>query len=1027
MKKRLLLQAVALMCAVGSYAYEVGDYIYTPEAKFKVTDANKVINGDFSQSLAVGGWADVNGDEVDTEIWGNAGAVGPNGENARKCLGKTADEGEELTNVWSLSPGSYIISYAIKSEAGTGATSVTAGKDNYIDFFVNIDGSRSKSAKAAEDPYPRSVAETMNFTDQEWKVYTDTVNINVGEYLVFHASNCATGIMLTNFCIQPVAQIYDDRIIRRRLAFAEMLLARPKADFPDEEAREELLDMVEHLNEVLSGEDTTTNIESVQAMNGEMSDLEMAIQNFLELNTAPISTGKAWNTINKTQKAGWIGSWYGQGGRWFHGDGGVAADENAVVNYIQASYDLPNGAFSYLYELPKYDEETEYMFTMDISGYHFTGTASEVRYTPNYDAPLMHVTMKAGAPKDETSALNDIAGQGTYPEESVLNCDVIDTRNYNTYTVFVKVPAGQKKAEFLVDFQLQEDMVDKKLGGRLFLANPHIYQLHTSVVKNDYWNAVNAVIVQQKALADRFSWIADDLAKTKADGFPWGKAALTDSLNKYKSLYEASLAVIDAEGNVVSEELSNIVKTSTDSLKVWEADLLLAVQRLNTSRNAYNNMNAKYTQLQKSVEAGQAIATQFAGKGNATREQALNALLAEGNQMINAAAEVDNETDNEAANAAAAKAVEIDLARVNFHNSTATYANAVEQVIANPNFASDVKGWTLSANDTSKEQYKYTTSADRGTISGTSACVWRGNSVSPNSKFVQTVTIADAGVYEYKASAYAFNESASQDAPMAYFITNDDGVNIDTLYTNSEVKLFFGVDGAADSVRVHSHYGPSTNNHNMTRSAESETVRNGYWCSDYSVVYVKTDNAEETVEFGMSSFGQIDKAGANTYGFGDNQLLFCGSVDAYTTAAKTALQALVDEAQQLIATNENSANGVVVGRLSRVSRRMADAEKALAGEALVQYTNGSSDGVPAVDEQTQLLKNILNTRNYLAETVNDVKVALSIELGISTPQYMPTDAQLAEGVYTISGQRVQNVKNLRPGLYIVAGKKFFVK
>jgi hypothetical protein len=262
---------------------------------------------------------------------------------------------------------------------------------------------------------------------------------------------------------------------------------------------------------------------------------------------------------------------------------------------------------------------------------------------------------------------------------------------------------------------------------------------------------------------------------------------------------------------------------------------------------------------------------------------------------------------------------------------------------------------------------------------------------------------------------------------MAYFITNDDGVNIDTLYTNSEVKMFFGVDGAADSVRVHSHYGPSTNNHNMTRSAESTDVRNGYWSSDYSVVYVKTDNAEETVELGMSSFGQIDKAGANTYGFGDNQLLFCGSVDAYTTAAKAALQALVDEAQQLIATNENSANGVVVGRLSRVSRRMADAEKALAGEALVQYTNGSSDGVPAVDEQTQLLKHILNTRNYLAETVADVKVALGIELGISTPQYMPTEAQLAEGVYTISGQRVQNVKNLRPGLYIVAGKKFFVK
>lgn len=1027
MKKRLLLQAVALMCAVGSYAYEVGEYIYTPEAKFKVTDANKVINGDFSQGIGVGGWADVNGDEVDTEIWANGGAVGPNGENVRKCIGKTADEGEELTNIWSLSPGSYIISYAIKSEAGSGATSVTAGGDNYIDFFVNIDGSRAKGTKADGEAYPRSVAETMNFTDQEWKVYNDTVNINVGEYLVFHATNCATGLMLTNFTIQPVSQIYDDRIIRRRLAFAEMLLARPEADFPDEEAREELLDIVDHINEVLSGEDKTTNIESVQAMNGEMSDLEMAIQNFLDLNTAPISTGKSWNSLSKTQKAGWVGSWYGQGGRWFHGDGGVAADENAAVNYIQASYDLPSGAFSFLYELNKYDEETEYMFCMDISGYHFTGTASDVRYTPNYDAPLMHVTMKAGAPKDYTSKLDAIAGQGTYPEESTLNCDTIDTRNYNTYTVFLKVPAGQTKAEFLVDFQLQEDMVGKKLGGRLFLANPHIYQLHTSVVKNDYWNQVAAVIVQQKALNDRFTYIADDLAKTKADGFPWGKAALTDSLNKYKPLYEASLAVIDAEGNVVSEELSNIAKTSTDSLKVWEADLLLAVQRLNTSRNAYNNLNAKYTQLQTSVANGEEIATKYAGKGNATREQKLNALLAEGKQLIAAAAEVDPETDIEAGNAAAAKAVEIDYARVSFHNSFAVYSNSSEQIIANPNFASNVDGWTLSANDTSKEAFKKGTGADRGTSTGTYAGVWRGQTVSPNSKFVQTVTISDAGVYEYKAVAFAFNETASYDSPMAYFIQNEDGINIDTLYTNSEVKMLFGPDGAPDSVRVHSHYGPSTNNYAMTYSADDATVRNGYWSSPYSVVYIKTQEGEETVEIGMSSFGQIEKAGANTYGFGDNQLLFGGSVDAYTNAAKADLSSLIEQAEQLIATNENSANGTVVGRLGRMSRRLADAKAALAGEALAQYTNGSSDGVAPVDEQTQLLKNILNTRNYLAETINDVQVALGIELGIDTPQYMPTQAQMAQGVYTISGQRVSNVKSLRPGLYIVAGKKFFVK
>ena len=262
---------------------------------------------------------------------------------------------------------------------------------------------------------------------------------------------------------------------------------------------------------------------------------------------------------------------------------------------------------------------------------------------------------------------------------------------------------------------------------------------------------------------------------------------------------------------------------------------------------------------------------------------------------------------------------------------------------------------------------------------------------------------------------------------MAFFVTNEDGINIDTLYTNSELKLFFGSEGVPDSVRIHSHYGPSTNNYGMTRRNDPANLRTGYWCSPYSVVYIKETDGEETVELGMSTMGNIADAGANTFGFSDNQILFGGNVTKYTEDAIAALSALVAQAEQLIAANENSANGTVVGRLSRVSRRLADAKAALAGEALVQYTNGSSEGVAPVDAKTQLLKNILNTRNYLAETIEDVQTAIDIELGIDTPQYMPTQAQMAQGVYTISGQRVSNVKSLRPGLYIVAGKKFFVK
>ena len=47
MKKRLLMQLLVLVCAIGAYASNVGDYIYSPTAKFKITGENLVTNGAF--------------------------------------------------------------------------------------------------------------------------------------------------------------------------------------------------------------------------------------------------------------------------------------------------------------------------------------------------------------------------------------------------------------------------------------------------------------------------------------------------------------------------------------------------------------------------------------------------------------------------------------------------------------------------------------------------------------------------------------------------------------------------------------------------------------------------------------------------------------------------------------------------------------------------------------------------------------------------------------------------------------------
>ena len=67
MKKRLLLQLLALLCVVGVYADD-GNYRYSSTAKYKVTGTNIFVNGDFTANDA--GWTNPSGELFSTDVWG---------------------------------------------------------------------------------------------------------------------------------------------------------------------------------------------------------------------------------------------------------------------------------------------------------------------------------------------------------------------------------------------------------------------------------------------------------------------------------------------------------------------------------------------------------------------------------------------------------------------------------------------------------------------------------------------------------------------------------------------------------------------------------------------------------------------------------------------------------------------------------------------------------------------------------------------------------------------------------------------
>ena len=84
-----------------------------------------------------------------------------------------------------------------------------------------------------------------------------------------------------------------------------------------------------------------------------------------------------------------------------------------------------------------------------------------------------------------------------------------------------------------------------------------------------------------------------------------------------------------------------------------------------------------------------------------------------------------------------------------------------------------------------------------------------------------------------------------------------------------------------------------------------------------------------------------------------------------------------------------------------------------------------------VSENTKTIKNILNARNWLAETIKDANSIINQTDGIYNAQSLPSAEKVAKGVYNIAGVKVadtiEGVKSLQKGIYIVNGKKFFVK
>lgn len=994
MKKRLLLQLVALFCAVAGYAYEAGDYIYTPTSKFKVLGANLFVNGNFANSLT--GWTDAAAGSPDASTWLVAPGIGPNGEAA--VVSQGANEGAALVQAFtSLQPGTYIVTYDIKGENESSSVVVTTGANNYVDFFINLDGSLSKGE--VSEGYPKNVATGDSYNNTEWRTVTDTVTINSGEILVFHAEKVLTGVAMTNFSLHQIKAVYDTRIIERRIAYAEMLAGRPEFSI----GLADILDEIDYAKTAISGEGDE-NPDDEAAMVEVLGYLNDALTKFLDDNSGDILTGEPrWSALGDTRKQNGVTPWSGEGGRWFHGNNGVRG-----AGYDEIGHRLQGGmaaAYASQWYPTKALFSGTYMFSIDVQGYYMSSSSSTggMNYVENWAKPFTGVTVYAG--KDilkSDAAFNETANVVK------VDCGQINNRFYTTYTIFVEAQEGETINFGMTYIPAEDAGSEGKLGSNVMLANPEIRVLGHSNAEVVYIKMVNKIKVQQNALAERLELAKADYEQAQSQGvwfdsessldvpnMPWGREALKDSIQKYQPVYDASLAVINADGVDLNPDMIT---------EEYEAELLAAVQALNSARNNFKNANTQFNTLVDEARTSTRLYNKLLDKGNQNLRIAFVEAINSAIVMIQEAQPLepgDELTETQAA--FTAKYNELIAAKEAYWNTAANFDVPAQQLINNPFFASNVSGWTLTANDAGKEAFKRGNSTDRAMEHTTFAAVWRGQTASPQSKFIQQRSFTNAGVYEYRSSAYAFNEGtgsmAGYDLAMLEIITDEDGVAIDTLFTHSECKMLFGPVGAPDSVRVHSHY---------YNNATNGTTYTGYRASKYSVVWIKTDDEPTDVEFGMCTFGQIDRAGANTYGFGDNEIFFAGEPAAYLARAKEELNTLITAAKAL----QGGYDDLTAGPLPRLVRHIRHAEEAVAADNI---------------------QDILNRHHDLKEAMKDVDPnSVPAADGIVIPEVrQANDAAVASGIYTVTGVKVAEtrgaLKNLPKGLYIINGKKYMIK
>lgn len=707
MNKRLLISFAAIMGAMTSFAYNVGDYVYTHDAKFKVVGHNLIANGNFASNYD--GWKDYADGALSPDYWSiETGAA----EDGKGNVIQSGNGGADLTGNYMYqavpfeSGKTYVVTFKMKGvEPGT--SSITQKTSNYVDVFANADGTVSKTADRFQQ------VATTDALNAEWTNYsysfTDTVTGGSTGYIVVSFGQLTQGTQISDVEIREVESVFDTRISDKEIAYAKSLLAIE--DFKN--GRDEFSGTIESVEGFFKTPDSDDPSGAAEAINS----FVLAENAFLDANSYDVSSminsKQLWRT--KMQKAnGTFGDWYVEGsGRWYHDP----SSDPYIRDYMPGFYSLNAGTAKIVKKMPA----GKYFFSCESKGHRMAGTDKATQNIPDYTWTVEGCKVFVG--KDSV-AFN------------------LDQRNFERHFVMSTVADGDT-----LNAGLWHPALTEKLGGQIYVQNPVLRivgdnsngEMKTYV---ENYVALNAIATQANALKVMLDSAVVVSAKAE---YPWGKAELNDTTTKYQTVYS---------------ELS-VLKPGAELFDVAADSLEQSMRIVRSAINAYYSLNAPYTDLKAQIaQANESINLPANANGD---KATFKTVIDKAQGLINSATAEYNEELAQQMKDAKTELVDAQSA---FEATTAAFNNPSELQIVNPFFEGAGKykiptGWNGVMDENSNAKWKG--GSDKNYENGTYVCSWKGYTYFPKNSLAQNVNVLKSGVYVLSCQTICYNERGSYD------------------------------------------------------------------------------------------------------------------------------------------------------------------------------------------------------------------------------------------------------------------------